>query len=343
MKRLPFVSIAVFAVSVIAATTLSCSAAKDGIVASGTIEATEVRISSKSQGELLALRAAEGETVAKGQTLAEIDHEALDLQLGQAVAGVDYADAQLRLLLEGAREEDIAQASEVLAQASEALKLAEADDARTKELLLTGSTTRKQADDAAARYAVAKAQYAQAEQALKKLSNLARPEELVAARAKLEQARYSRLILEKSIRDCTVASPLSGTVSLKLAEAGELVGVGTGLYVIADLSLVHLTIYVSEADLGRVSIGREADVRVDSFPDRPFVGKVASIAQEAEFTPKNVQTKDERIKLVFGVKIDIPNPDSVLKPGMSADATLRTDATHLTTATGRAGAGQATK
>lgn len=320
MKRYLFVAV------IAAAASFSCSAAKGGIVASGTIEATDVRISSKAQGELLSLKVAEGETVAEGQTLAEIDHEALDLQLAQAIAGVDYADAQLRLLLKGAREEDIAQASEALAQASENLKIAEADDARAKELLQSGSTTRKQADDAAARYAVAKAQYAQAEQALKKLSNLARPEELVASRAKLEQARYSRLLLEKSIRDCTVVSPLSGTASLRLAEAGELVGVGTGLYVIADLSLVHLTIYVSESDLGRISIGQEADVRVDSYPDRPFLGKVASIAQEAEFTPKNVQTKDERVKLVFGVKIDIPNPEGILKPGMSADATLRADA-----------------
>lgn len=314
------------AVAAFTAATVSCSAGKDGIVASGTIEATEVRVSSKSQGELLSLAVAEGESVKQGQTLALIDHEGLDLQLAQATAGVDYADAQLRLLLKGAREEDIAQASEALAQASENLKIAESDDARAKELLRTGSTTRKQADDAAARYAVAKAQYAQAEQGLKKLSNFARPEETTAARAKLEQARYSRLLLEKAVRDCTVVSPINGTATLKLAEAGELVGVGTGLYVLADLSLVHLTIYVSESDLGKISIGQEADVRVDSYSDRSFAGRVASIAQEAEFTPKNVQTKDERIKLVFGVKIDIPNPDGILKSGMSADATLLTGA-----------------
>jgi len=116
----------------------------------------------------------------------------------------------------------------------------------------------------------------------------------------------------------------------KLAEAGELVGVGSGLYIVSDLSTVHLTIYVSETELGNVSIGQEAKVTIDSHDDRSFPGRVSYISQEAEFTPKNVQTKDERVKLVYGVKIDIPNPEGILKPGIPADAALLNGAALLT-------------
>jgi len=309
--------------TVIATTALfSCAKLESGIAASGTIETTEVRLSSRSQGELLALTAEDGDRVSKDEILARIDHEVLDIQYAQAKAGVDYADAQLRLLLKGAREEDIAQATEALAQASENLKLAESDRDRTKALFESASATRKQNDDAQARYMVAAAQYAQAEQALKKLSNLARPEEIASARAKLQQARYSVQLLEKAIADCSVLSPIDGTALRRLVEVGELAGVGTGLYILSNLSVVHLTIYVPEAELGKISVGQAAQVRVDSAPDRPFDGRVSCISQEAEFTPKNVQTKDERVKLVFGVKIDIPNPEGMLKPGMPADALL---------------------
>jgi HlyD family secretion protein len=301
---------------------VACSRTVPGISASGTIEATEVRISSKSQGEILGLSAQEGDRVHTDDVLVTIDHQALDIQLAQAKAGVDYADAQMRLLLKGAREEDIAQATEALTQASENLKLAASDRDRTRNLFASASATKKQKDDADARYAVAEAQYAQAEQGLKKLSNLARPEEIASAQAKLQQARFSVQLLEKAVSDCTVRSPIDGTALRRLVEVGELAGVGTGLYIISDLSLVHLMIYIPETGLGNISVGQAAEVRIDSAPDRVFNGTVSYISQDAEFTPKNVQTKDERVKLVFGVKIDIPNPDGTLKPGMPADARI---------------------
>ncbi|PKL25807.1 MAG: hypothetical protein CVV47_03965 [Spirochaetae bacterium HGW-Spirochaetae-3] len=300
----------------------SCARPDPGIDASGTIEATEIRVSSRSQGEIVAVYAAEGDTVRKDDVLVDIDHLALDIQYAQAKAGVDYADAQVRLLLKGAREEDIAQASEALSQADESRKLALSDRDRTRGLYESGSATRKQRDDADARYAVAEAQYAQAEQGLKKLTNLARPEEIAAARAKLRQAKYSVQLLEKAISDCAVRSPRDGTALRRLSEPGELAGIGTGLYIVSDLSVVYLTIYIPETELGNVSVGQAAEVRVDSDPDRTFSGRVSYISQEAEFTPKNVQTKDERVKLVFGVRIEIPNPDGTLKPGMPADARI---------------------
>jgi HlyD family secretion protein len=301
----------------------SCARQPRGISASGTIEATEVRVSAKAGGELLELSVGEGSRVSKGQALARIDHETLDLQLEQAEAGVALAEAQLALLLKGARSEDIQQAQEGLVQAEENQRLAREDAERMKGLLASGSATQKQQDDAAARYVVAQAQYNAAAQALRKLQNLARPEEVQAAKARVDQAQVAVRLLEKSIGDATVVSPLDALVTQRLMEPGELVAPGTTLLVLADLSRVELEVFVSEPDLGQVSLGQTVSVRTDGPPPNSFAGRISHISSVAEFTPKNIQTRQERVKLVFGVKIQIENPQGILKAGMPADAVLR--------------------
>jgi len=266
--------------------------------------------------------AEEGATLAKGDDIARIDHASLDLQLGQARAGVELARSQLDLLLGGARSEDLAQAQAALDSSAEALRLARSDAARMADLLASGSGTQRQKDDADARLAAADAQSRQAVQALKKLESAARPEELRAAKARLDQAEWAARIVEKTIADCDVVAPISGVVARRLAEPGELAGPGTGLAVMEDLGSLELTIYVPEAQLGELALGREATVGVDAYPGRAFRGKVSRIASRAEFTPKNVQTKDERVKQVFAVTVDLGDGEGALRPGMPADARL---------------------
>jgi HlyD family secretion protein len=301
----------------------SCARPPVGIRVSGTIEATEVRVSAKVGGELLELAVEEGSRVAKGQVLARIDHEALDLQLAQARAGVALAQAQLALLLKGARSEDIQQAQQALIQAEQNLRLAREDAERMKGLLASGSATQKQNDDAAARFVVAQAQYNAASQALRKLQNLARPEEVQAAQARVDQARAGVRLLEKSIADAEVSCPRDGLVTQRLMEPGELAAPGTTLLVLADLSRVELEVFVSEPDLGRVRLGQPVSVRIDGPPPNSFTGRISWISSAAEFTPKNIQTRQERVKLVYGVKIQIDNPQGILKAGMPADALLQ--------------------
>jgi len=301
---------------------ISCGRNVRGITASGTIEATEVKVASKAGGEVLEIPVGEGSRVQKGQVLARIDHSTLDLQLAQAKAGVSMAEAQLQLLLKGARIEDIQQAQEGLTQAEENLRLAKEDAERMKELFASGSATQKQRDDAAARYVVSQAQYNSAAQALKKIENLARPEEIQSAKAKLDQALIAVQLLEKSVRDATIASPLDGLVTQKLVETGELVAPGTTVFVLADLSRVELEVYVPEPDLSRVNLGQAVEVSIDGPPPNNFPGRITHISSVAEFTPKNIQTREERVKLVFGVKIQIDNPQGSLKPGMPADAAI---------------------
>ena len=316
MKCCRFIALAL--VSALAA----CHRPADDIRASGTIEATSVQVSARSTGQIIRVVGEEGMSVRQGVLLAEVDHSTLDLQLAQARSGVDLARAQLNLLVEGARAEDLVQGRELLNQANDALKSATDDFERMKSLFAAGAATKKQRDDAEVRFTTARAQANAADQALKKLENFARPEEVKAGLARLDQAVFSVKLLQKAIEDCTVEAPVGGVITEKLIEKGELAGPSTGLYVITDLARVKLTIYVPEPDLGRVRLGQEARVSVDSYPGRTFPGTVTWISPVAEFTPRDIQTRDERVKLVFAVKIEIANPEFVFKPGMPADAEI---------------------
>jgi HlyD family secretion protein len=303
----------------------ACSGGPAGgvITASGTIETIEVTVASKVSGQVEALAVEEGARVAPGDAIAMIDHDVLDIQLRQAQAGIRLAEAQLALLVKGARSEDIRQAEAALEQAEAARGIAADDARRMRELARTGSVTAKQAEDAEARLTVASAQRTAAAEALAKVRRLARPEEIQAAEARLAQAQAAADLIEKTIADCTITAPTSGIVTHKAVERGELVAPGSAVVTLAELDSVHVMIYLTERDMGRVRLGDTAEVAIDAFPGRAFAGKVTYISPEAEFTPKNVQTKEDRVKLVFGVRVEIDNRDGLLKPGLPADATLR--------------------
>ena len=304
---------------------VSCSGngAKGVISASGTIEAIEVNVASKVSGEVEELAVDEGYRVKPGDKLAVVDHATLDIQLRQAEAGVDLARAQLVLLQNGARTEDIQQAEAALKQAGANLQVAEDDARRMRELARNGSVTPKQKDDAEARLTIAQAQQSAADEALRKVRRLARPEEIQAAEARLAQAVAAADLLKKTIADCTITAPAGGIVTHKAVERGELVSPGSTVVTLSELDSVYVMIYVTEKELGRVRLGDTVEVGIDAFPGRAFPGKVTYISPEAEFTPKNVQTKEDRVKLVFGVKVEIENREGLLKPGLPADAAIR--------------------
>ncbi len=313
------------ALILIALSGLACSskAARSVITASGTIEAIEVDVASKVAGQILELAVDEGARVKSGDLLAAVDHATADIQLRQAEAGVRLADAQLALLVKGSRSEDIRQAEAALEQAQATLKVASDDARRMRELVLTGSVTPKQREDADARLTVAEAQQKSAAETLSKVRRLARPEEIQAAEARSAQARAAADLLAKTIADCTITAPAGGIVTHKAVEAGELVTPGSTIVTLTELDSVYVMIYLTEMEMGRVRLGDGVEVRIDAFSNRVFPGKVTYISPEAEFTPKNVQTKEDRVKLVFGIKVEIENKDGFLKPGLPADALIR--------------------
>jgi HlyD family secretion protein len=292
------------------------------ITASGTIESVNVTVSSKTAGQVKNLNFKEGDRVKKGDLLVEIDHDLLDIQLRQAEAGVDLAMAQLKLLKSGALKEDIKQSEELVRQAKINLDLALQDKQRTEELYRENAATEKIYQDAIGRYDLALTQYNSARENLQKVKTIVRPEEIEQSQANLKRAVSSVDLLKKSIEDCKIYAPVEGFVSKKFIEAGENVAPSSSLLRISNLETVDLVIYISELDIAKVKLGQDAEIKVDAFKDKSYTGKIIFISPEAEFTPKNIQTPDERTKLVFAVKIEIPNPQFELKPGLPADAKI---------------------
>ncbi len=301
-----------------------CGSRHQGTIdATGTLEAVEVNVGAKVGGQLQQLFVNEGSQVKTGDTLAILDHSTLKLQWKQAQAGVDLAQAQYRLLLNGARSEDLKQAEETIHQTEANYKNAKDDYERMKGLFATNSVSKKQYDDAESRFTVAQAQYNAAQQNLQKLQKFARPEDLAAAKARLEQAKSAGDLFRKQVSDAFIVAPVSGTVTHKPVEVGELVNVGTTIATISRLETLNMMIYVNEKDLGKVKLNGTADVVIDTYPDRNFPARVIYISPIAEFTPKNIQTKEDRTKLVFGVKLEVDNKEGILKAGMPADAYLK--------------------
>jgi HlyD family secretion protein len=301
---------------------INCGADNNKIEGSGTIEADLVTVSAQVSGDVKEILVDEGARVAKHDSLAVINSTILGLQLEQAQKGVALAQTQLVLVTKGARIEDIEQAEAALVQAENNNRIASEDAGRMEALYKTGSVTQKQYDDAKARAAIAAAGYGAAQQGLNKIRNISRPEEVEAALIRRDQARIAVKLAEEELGYATITSPLSGIVTHKMIEQGELVFPGSALFSISDPASIHLSIYVTERELARVFIGQSAAISIDAYPDKTFPGEVIYISPIAEFTPKNVQSKDDRVKLVFEVKIRVPNPDEVLKPGMPADAVI---------------------
>jgi HlyD family secretion protein len=289
---------------------------------SGTIEATTVLLSARSAGEVKNIFFDEGDLVNIGDTLLIIDHEILIIRKKQALSQRDGAKAKLDLAITGAREEDIGLAEEQQYQAKSNYELAEKDFERMKELYQEQVITKKQYEDAETRYKISRSQFIASEENLKKIKNISRPEEITQLRANYQNALANLEMIDKQIKDCHIISPIEGFIVENYLELGETVNMGSSVFKISNLSTVELTVYVNEKDLGKVMLGQSAEVSIDTYSDRTYDGKVIYISPEAEFTPKNIQTKDERTKLVFKVKIKLSNPEFEMKSGMPADARI---------------------
>jgi HlyD family secretion protein len=222
-----------------------------------------------------------------GQILSYLVAQGSAVRTGDTVAVIDHATLELQLR----------QALAGVTLARIQLDNDQADSRRTESLQSSGSATQKQRDDAVARFK--------------------------GSQARFEQAQASADLIRKAITDCYVLSPAKGVVTTKAFEAGETAAPGAALLTVSKLDRVDLVIYVTERELARVKPNQRAEVSIDAFKAKTYPGTVVYISPEAEFTPKNVQTVEDRVKQVFAVKITIDNPSLELKPGMPADAVIR--------------------
>jgi len=289
---------------------------------SGTIECTQVQVAPQVAGHIVALPAREGMALKQGDLVARLDEADYALRRDEARASQAQAQAQLDLMLAGSRDEDIQRARQQVREAQAAATAAEADRKRIEQVFARQSATRKQMDDAKALADRTAAALASAEQELTKRLRGNRQEEIRMAQALVDQAKARVAQMEKAVADCTVKAPMDGCVTTRIREQGEFVGVGSPLVTLSRMDEVWLSVYIPENRLGGVKLGQPARVRIDG-DSRDFQGTVTFLSPEAEFTPRNVQTPDERVKLVYRVKITLPNPSGIFKPGMPADGYLQ--------------------
>ncbi len=270
----------------------------------------------------------------------------IDAQIAQAQAAVNLAAVQIEqaqaqiAAAEAERERYRAQGSleekglylvyqYQVEAAQAALEAAKADKAGADQTLAALQALRdnplaliSQVHLAEQQYYVASAGVAVAQAKLAEMEAGPTPEEVAVAEAQVGKAQAAVAALQVQLDKRTLRSPIDGVVTSRSAHAGEAAIAGATLLTIADLDEVRLTVYIPESELGRVYLGQEVQVEVDSFPGRSFLGTVSYISTEAEFTPKNVQTEKDQVNMVFAVRIRLPNPDHLLKPGMPADAVI---------------------
>jgi HlyD family secretion protein len=292
---------------------------------SGNIEVTTVEVSFKTPGRVLERLADEGETIKIGRLIARLEEDDFTHEVAMRRAELEAVRASLNELLAGSRKEEIAQAeAELAAVQAEAKNFA--DDYRRQEALFgKGVISQQKLDAAKSTYDNSRARERRAAEALALVKKGPRSERIEQARARLKEAGAALSIAETRLGHTRLLAPVSGLIMAKNIEPGEQVAAGTPVVTIGVLDSVWVRAYINETDLGRVKVGQKARVTTDTWPGKSYEGTVSFIATEAEFTPKNVQTQKERVKLVYRVKITIPNPKMELKPGMPADAEIKVD------------------
>lgn len=308
MKRKPLlILIAVLLAAAAAAWWFLARKNDKPLVLSGSIEARDVEIGSLLGGRVTKVLAEEGMAVAAGQPIVQLETDLIDLQIQQQRAKVEQARANLTKAMRGPRVEEIASAR---AQAENAEK----ERLRLRGLLDRGVVPEQQYDTAATQAKTSREAFLQLERGN-------RPEDITAARATLDAEQRQLGYLERQRAESVVSAPAAGVIESMDLRPGDLVGPNQPVARMLEPSQIWVRVYVPEPKLGRVRVGQKAALTVDTYPKREFPGKVVEIRTQSEYTPRNVQTLDQRMDQVFGVKIGI-DPTPELKPGMAATVRL---------------------
>jgi HlyD family secretion protein len=295
----------------------------EGVVASGTVEATDADLGFLVAGRVLLVDVGEGDAVTNGAELARLDTRELDAGLAGARAQLDAVEARLSELERGARPQEVVTAEAAVRSAATRAEEARLERERAVTLFAGGAISRQALDRAEAALEVAASALEQAGEQLALVQEGPRTETIRAQRAATEQARANVARAEAALAYAVITAPFDGVVTERHREAGETVSPGAPVLTLLDPSDRWVRIYVREDQMGLVRLGLPAEIASDTYPDRVYSGEIVFIGSEAEFTPRNVQTAEERIKLVYPVKVRITgDPDFELKPGVPADVTL---------------------
>ena len=332
-----------------------------GLQGSGTVEARDIRVGSKIGGRIDKVLVREGDTVQPGQVLLTFDDKELQASLQQSRAAAqkvrrgyrpeEIAEAQAAALAakaeyeqrkNGYRQEEIAAAEADLERAKADENRARLDFQRYEALAKKDLVSKQQRDTAEANWKMALAQQQAAQQKLDQLHRGYRPEEIASAEARYLQAQATAEKLahgnrredidsaqaafsydEARYRERQVVAPSLAVIEVLDVRPGDLVAPNTPVATLLEPGQIYVRIYIPETQIGQIKVGQKAEVRVDSFPNKAFDGEIEQINQQAEFLPRNVQTREERVHQVFGVKVRINDPSGQVKAGMAADVKLK--------------------
>ena len=293
------------------------------LVASGTVEATDADLGFQAPGRVLEIRAREGDAVAAGAELARLDTRELEAGRSAAEAQLEGAQARLTELERGARPQEIATAQAAVRSAEQRADEARREAERARTLFAGGAISRAALDRGETALDVAEAALDQAREQRALLVEGPRAETIRAQRAAVAQARANVERAEALLANAIVTAPFAGVVTVRHREPGEAVTPGAPVLTLLDREDRWVRIYIREDQIGLVQLGMSAQIVSDTYPDRTYAGEVVFIGSEAEFTPRNVQTTEERTRLVYPVKVRITgDPGFELKPGIPADVTL---------------------
>ena len=290
----------------------------------------------------------------QAETLLMVYQKTLPAEEARAEAGLRALKSQLKELKAGSRTQEIARAKQAMQSAASVMEDAKKNAARYETLFKRGTVSEKERDAVRLRYETALPEYERSRETYDLAREGSREETILTAEARvaegealLNQARSNLVRIEAAKKEVEAAgsivaaarsaldqtaiqldytqlkAPRAGIITSRSIEPGEVVTPGREVLTLSDLATVDLKLFVDETQIGKVKPGQEVEVRVDTFPDKTFAGRVTFISPEGEFTPKIIQTRKERVKLVYLVKVSIPNPQHELKSGMPADAWLR--------------------
>jgi membrane fusion protein YbhG len=292
------------------------------LLLSGNIEAHESVLSFQVPGRIIDLPVEEGKWIERDAIMARLDDRDYRQQVAVDEAAVKVAEAQFKLALAGTRHQEIEAIRQAMLNAEADAAQRQLDFERAQQLYETDATAKAVRDQAETNLKQARAAYKEARQHYDEAVEGTRKEEIAIAAANVDRANESLKFARIQLDHTILRAPFEGVTLVRQAELGEVVTAGTPVFTFADLDHIWLRAYVSETDLARIRWDMPATITTDTYPGKRYRGRISFIASKAEFTPKTIETHEERVTLVYRIKIDLENPNYELKPGMPADARI---------------------
>jgi len=321
--KLRIIPVAIVLIAIIAWLVVRAQGDDDTVMASGTIEATEAVLGFLTPGRIDSIGVREGQTVTRGTVLAWLDRNELAARRRATEAQLASARARLQELEAGFRTEEVAQGRAAVRAANERQADAQREYERAERLFEGGAIPEQQLDRTATNLEVAEAERDRVAEQLQLFERGFRSEQVASQRAMVQQATANLAQVDVALEHALIIAPFDGVISVRHRQPGEVVGAGAAVLTLRDPDDRWVRIFVPENRIGRLQLGQSAFISADAYPEERYRGEVTFIADEAEFTPRNVQTTEERVKLVFRVKVRVVEDlGGALKPGLPADVLL---------------------